>query len=113
MWRRTLTTTVGCLLSGLSLIGPAGLAYADDPDQRFLAALSADGISGDPGRLIATGREVCDWQNLPHDENSWSPYAEKRAAITRDLIAQGLSMPQSKQFTRDAIEVYCPERKTW
>jgi Protein of unknown function (DUF732) len=42
-----------------ALLAMAGTAYADTQDDQFLKSLSAQGIPGDPGQLIADGHAAC------------------------------------------------------
>jgi hypothetical protein len=53
------------MLSGLAAlltigVVPATGAHADSSDDRYLSALASQGITGDPGQLIADGRAACD-----------------------------------------------------
>jgi hypothetical protein len=50
--------TFGALL--LIALVPTAVGHADTQDDRYLAALSSQGITGPPDQLIADGHAACD-----------------------------------------------------
>jgi hypothetical protein len=53
--RKIITVTVAFVALTVS----NGTAHADNPDQAFLNAVAAQGISGDPAQMIAAGHAAC------------------------------------------------------
>ena len=78
---------------------PTAVAHADTQDDRYLAALSAIDITGDPDWLIAAGHFACD--------NYGSP-----AVIDQmnGLMALGYSGVQASNVVVLGIRAYCPEK---
>jgi hypothetical protein len=89
---------VGAMYAGSYILG-VGPAHGDAQDDRYLAALSAQGVTGDPAALIADGRNAC------------ASYGS--AALTGywlGLQAQGFSNPQIQNILLDGLRAYCPEK---
>lgn len=99
----------------------AAIAHADSPDDQFLGLLSKDGLNvGEPDQMIAIAHERCDDDglsraglSLPHFGAGPSPYMQAMTKISAELQSQGLAGAQVGQFMRDAITVYCPDKKDW
>ncbi|OBG65986.1 DUF732 domain-containing protein [Mycobacterium sp. E3339] len=95
--------------SGLLL--SVGVAYADSADDRFVAALSSQGIPGDRGVLISVAHQFCDAQSLPRVGIGMpSPYTMQLHNLRDQLFRQGLSQLQTDQLASDAAAAYCPDR---
>ena len=76
---------------------PTAVAHADTQDDQYLAALSAQGITGDPGQLIADGHAACDNYGTP-----------ALVAQMTGLMAQGYSNVQASTLFLAGIKAYCP-----
>jgi hypothetical protein len=94
-------TTVARLWAVLAtgLLTMPGIAHADAQDDQFLAALSAQGIPGDQGQMIAAGQATC--------ANYGGPAL---AAQMTGLMTQGLSDVQAQDVIYDGLTAYCPEK---
>jgi hypothetical protein len=77
----------------------APVAAADSQDDQFLAALAAQGVFGDPGQLIAEGRDACDHFGTPQ---------QTRDAIF--LMGQGLSHHQAGTLISAGLLFFCPDK---
>jgi hypothetical protein len=86
-------------LVGVVLLVGAPVAHADSQDDRYLAALAGQGITGDPAQLIADGHAACD--------NYGSPCV---VAQMLGLEARGLSNIQASDVFMDGVRAYCPEK---
>ncbi|WP_370066827.1 DUF732 domain-containing protein [Mycobacterium sp. MAA66] len=80
----------------------APLAHADPPDAKYLAALSANGIQGDPGQLVADGHSACDAYG-----------GIGMTGFILGLRARGMSAEQAGNLVADGIRAYCPEKGPW
>ena len=92
------------------LILPTPVARADDQDDRFLAKLSAHGISGAPDQLIAAGHETCDALDQGRVGVGMSPYTAAMLHVEGQLAGQGVSSSQMSQFVTDSRSIYCPDK---
>lgn len=89
---------LGALLA--AALATTAVAHADDSqDDQFLALVSAQGIPGADGQLIADGRAACD------DYGSYTLLAQMYR-----LRDGGLSEDQARQVLTDGIKTYCPEK---
>jgi hypothetical protein len=77
----------------------APVAAADSQEDQFLAALAAQGVFGDPGLLIAEGREACDHFGTPQ---------QTRDAIF--LMGQGFSHHQAGTLISAGLLFFCPDK---
>jgi hypothetical protein len=91
-------------LAALLAIGlvPTAVAHADTQDDKYLAALAAQGITGDPGQLIADGHAACDNYGNPG-----------LVAQMSGLEARGMSNIQASNVLIDGVRAYCPEKSPW
>lgn len=91
----------------LVAVAAAGLvfapaAHADAADGKFLGAISAAGLPGDPGQWLADGHATC--------ANFGSPM------MTGEMLgleARGLSNVQAEAVMEDGIRAFCPEKGPW
>ena len=99
-----MTLTKAAIAAGFAAVcvGLAATAHADNQDDRYLAALSAQGITGDPAQLIADGHAACD--------NYGSPGV---VAQMLGLEVQGMSNIQASDVFMDGVRAYCPEKSPW
>lgn len=81
----------------LALCGPAG---ADTQDDQFLAALAAQGITGQPDQLIAAAHNMCD---VAGGMGAIGPFY-------RLLASQSLSPMQASAVFAAGAQAYCPEK---
>jgi hypothetical protein len=79
-----------------ALLAMAGIAYADTQDDQFLKSLSAQGIPGDPGQLIADGHAACANYGTP-----------AFAAQMAGLMGRGLSRAQASRLRTARTRAYC------
>lgn len=99
----------------------AGIAHADNPDDQFLGLLSKDGLNvGPPAKMIAIAHGRCDDDGLSRLSSfnfrfggHPSPFSVAMSQLYGELQSQGLTTAQADQFMRDAITVYCPDKKDW
>jgi len=99
----------------------AAIAHADSPDDQFLGLLSTDGLNvGPPDQMIAIAHERCDDDGLSRSGvflfrfgEQPSPFMVAITKIYTELESQGLTAAQVGRFMRDAITVYCPDKKDW
>ena len=77
----------------------APVAAADAQDDQFLAALAAQGITGDPAQLIAEGHTACDHFGTPQ---------QTRDAIF--LMGQGFSHHQAGTLISAGLLFFCPDK---
>lgn len=99
----------------------AAVAHADNPDDEFLGMLSKDGLNiGPPDQMIAIAHERCEDDSLSRTGfynfrfgAGPSPFMVAMTKINGELQSQGLTTTQVGQFMRDAITVYCPDKKNW
>jgi hypothetical protein len=82
-----------------ALLTMAGTAHADTHDDQFLKSLSAQGIPGDPGQMIADGHAACANYGTP-----------AFAAQMAGLMGRGLSGAQASGLQIAAMRAYCPEK---
>lgn len=83
---------------GVVLIG-APVAHADGLDAKYLAALSAQGVTGDSEQLIADGHAACDNYGTP--------------GLTGQMLGlegRGMSNVQASNLLVDGVRAYCPEK---
>src|SRR5687768_14203701 len=90
--------TVACVLAASVLLG-SGIAQADSADEQYLAALSAQGITGDPGQLIAEGRAACN--------NYGGPALVGQMTA---LMGRGMTSVQASNLVLVGMRAYCPEK---
>ena len=76
---------------------PLSIAHADGADDQFLAALAAQGITGDNAALIAQGRAACD------NYGSAAIVGQSLA-----MLGMGLNNMQASQVITDGWHIYCP-----
>jgi Protein of unknown function (DUF732) len=95
IWRAVIVaaTTLGIALAG------AAAAHADAKDAQYLAALTANGITGPPDQLIADGHSACDNYGTPG-----------LVAQSLGLEGQGMSSTQASNLIIDGVKAYCPEK---
>jgi hypothetical protein len=89
--------TVSAVVLAVGLM-PA-VAHADSQDDKYLAALASQGITGDPGQLIADGHQACDAYGGPGV-----------IGLMSGLMAGGLSNVQASNVMLTGIKAYCPEK---
>ena len=96
-----MTLTKAAIAAGFAAVcvGLAATAHADNQDDRYLAALSAQGITGDPAQLIADGHAACDNYGGPG-----------LVAQMLGLEARGMSNIQASNLLMDGVRAYCPEK---
>lgn len=82
-------------LAAVVIIGGAAVAHADTPDQRYLAAIQAQGITGDPAQLIADGHAACDNYGTPG-----------LVAQMLGLQARGMSNIQASNVITDGVRAF-------
>lgn len=93
-------------------VGAAGglpVAAADDPDERFEAAVAALGIPTSAGSdVAAVGHQICDMltANLAGAVN---PVPAVRGVVST-LQNKGLSRSQAGGLLRAAVVIYCPQQ---
>ncbi len=87
---------VGALIT---LTFPA-FAHANSPDDQFLAAVSKQGIGGQPDQLIAYAHTMCDVMGTP----------AALGPMTNLMATQGLSPQQVAYVAADGVRAYCPEK---
>ena len=92
------------------LLLPTPVARADGQDDRFLAKLSAHGISGAPDPLIEAGHETCDALDQGRVGIGMSPYTAAMVHIEGELAGQGVPSAQMSQFVNDSRSIYCPDK---
>lgn len=109
-------------VAAAAVLVAAAIAHADSPDDQFLGLLSKDGLNvGPPDQMIAIAHERCDDDGLsccgvflPRFGWQPSPFMVAITKIYTELQSQGLTTAQvGQQFVRDAITVYCPDKKDW
>ena len=76
------------------------LAHADSRDDHFLAAVSSQGISGQPDQLIAYAHTMCDVMGTP----------AALGPMTNLMATQGLAPAQVSNVAFDGVRAYCPEK---
>lgn len=65
-----------------AVLPSGGVAHADPADDQYLGLLASHGIQGDPGRLIAAGRQSCAALDLGRFGIGISPYSFEMLRIT-------------------------------
>ncbi len=80
-------------------VAPVAAADADAQNDQFLASLAAQGITGDPGQLIAEGHTACDHFGTPQ---------QTRDAVF--LMGQGLSHHQVGTLISAGLLFFCPDK---
>jgi hypothetical protein len=91
MWRKI----IGALVPLASLVS-VGVATADTIDDQFINQLSARGITGDRGQLIADGHAACD--------NYGSPGL---VGFSYQIMGQGFTNGQAGDIISVAWHTYC------
>jgi len=95
IWRKTLgTVAVGASLVGAWLAGTP--AEADTVDDQFINQLSARGIAGDRGQLIADGHTACDDYGSPG-----------LVGFMYQIMGQGFTNGQAADIISVAWHTYC------
>ena len=77
------------------LVG-APVAHADSQDDRYLAALAGQGITGPPDQLIADGHAACDNYGTP-------------GLVGQMLALEGRGLT-NVQLLVTGVRAYCPEK---
>lgn len=77
----------------------SGVARADTLDDRYLAALASQGVTGDSAQLISDGHAACD------NYGSVGLVAQMYA-----LEGRGLSNVQASNLLVTGVKAYCPEK---
>jgi hypothetical protein len=80
-------------------LASAAVAHADAQDDRYLAALTANGITGPPDQLISDGHAACDNYGGPG-----------LVAQTIGLEGRGMFNIQASNLIIDGVRAYCPEK---
>ena len=80
-------------------VGLAPVAHADSQDDKYLAALAGQGITGEPAQLIADGHAACDNYGGPG-----------LVGQMFGLEGRGLSNVQASNLMVTGIRAYCPEK---
>ena len=78
----------------------APVAVANTQDDQYLASLAAQGITGDPGQLIAAGHTACDHYGT----------AGVVGASRGWMGTLGISNGQAASLMMAGIRAYCPEK---
>jgi hypothetical protein len=115
----TLDLVRSVLPAAAAVLVAAAVAHAGSPDDEFLGLLARDGLNvGPPDQMIAIAHERCDDDVLSRSGPYIPPFGRGPSpfmvAVTRtysELESQGLTVAQVGQFMRDAITVYCPDKK--
>jgi hypothetical protein len=84
---------IASALACATLLAPQ--AHATTQDDQYLQALAAQGISGDPGQLIAAGHTICDnWVGGSRGAHPWGIYGEKLTIMQQFALsdAQAVAM---------------------
>jgi Protein of unknown function (DUF732) len=84
----------------LTMLTVPAFAHANSPDSQFLAAVSSQGINGQPDQLIAFAHSMCD-------------VVGTFAAVGPQyglMASQGLSPQQVFYVATDGVRAYCPEK---
>ena len=84
---------------GVVLLVGAPAAHADSQDDRYLAALSGQGIAGPPDQLIADSHAASDNYGTPG-------LVGQMLALER----RGLANVQASNLLVTAVRAYCPEK---
>ena len=87
-----------CLAS--SVLGLPAVASADVQDDQFLAAVAAQGITGDPEQLISAARNMC---NVVGGMGAVAPFY-------RLMASQSLSPVQASAVFAAGANAYCPDK---
>lgn len=92
---------VASKLPALLAVGlvPAAVAHADSQDDRYVATLSSQGITGDRPQLIADGHAACDNYGTPG-----------LVAQMLGLEGRGMSSAQASGLVLAGVRAYCPEK---
>ena len=103
-----MTTAVRILCASLTIaVAPAALAHADATDDDYVNALAAQGVTGEPSQLIATGHTVC--------SSATQPGLALPGSLTKFLpmgyVMSSLRLPakQAQVVVNAAITAYCPQ----
>jgi hypothetical protein len=101
-------TALMCCAVLATLFLPAGVAHADSNDDTFVKNLADQGITGDPGQLVAEGHTACDDISNAHLATSLPRWTRTPAfgPVMGDL---GLSIFQAGFFISAAESAYCPQ----
>jgi hypothetical protein len=86
-------------LVGVVLLVGAPVAHADSQDDRYLAALAGQGITGPPDQLIADGHAACDNYGAPG-----------LVGQMLGLEGRGLTNVQASNLLVTGVRAYCPEK---
>jgi hypothetical protein len=90
------------------IAAPTGVARADPTDDKFVAGLADQGITGDPNQLIAEGHTVCDdveGSHLATNAPGWTN-VPALGPVMGDLH---LSLFQARFIINAAESAYCPQ----
>ena len=79
----------------------APVAHADSQDDRYLAALAGQGITGQPDQLIADGHAACDNYGTPG-----------LAGQMTALEGRGLTNLQASNLLVTGMRAYCAEKES-
>jgi Protein of unknown function (DUF732) len=89
-------------------VAPTGVAHADAADDRFVANLADQGITGDPNQLVAEAHTVCDDVAGSHLATS-APGLTNVPALGPVLGDLHLGLFQAKFFINASESAYCPQ----
>ena len=93
---------IGTALVGAAAIGLVGSpANAATPTQDFLAAVRADGISGDDPEILEDADEACWDLNVGN-------YGLQLTVANFRQENPGMPQEEAVAFVADAAEIYCP-----
>jgi hypothetical protein len=92
-----LRLSIGIL--GALAVALAPVANATPADDQFLSALSAQGITGDRGQLIADGHAACDAYGTPG-----------MVGLAYQIMGLGMSNGQAASVIAAGMRAYCPEK---
>jgi Protein of unknown function (DUF732) len=96
------------ILGSLAIaIASPPVARADAADDQFVNALAAEGISGDPGTIVATGHTVCD--DVARMATTASGLGNKRAQLRDVMNALHVAPYQAAFVISTAKSIYCPQ----
>jgi hypothetical protein len=94
--------TMGKVLAGALgalALALAPVANATPADDQFLSVLSAQGIPGDHGQLIADGHAACDAYGTAG-----------MVGLQMQIMGLGMSNGQAASVIMAGIRAYCPEK---
>ena len=94
---RMFARTAALMAASMAMCVP--VAHADARDDKYLAALASQGITGDPAQLIADGQAACDNYGT--------------AGLVGQMMGlegRGLSNVQASNLLVTGVRAYCPEK---